>query len=192
MAPQHAGVTGKIENCVTWVFSALVTASGQAWVDFDAYMPGCWAKDPARRKKAGIPEGLAFATKPELAIAQVKRLVAGGLRVLWAAANEVYGRSGEFRAALRGLGLSYVVIIPCDYHITFARSKVTRADQAVSEAVFEQRSPATAPRARATRTGRCSARRTPGSSCWSAACRTAGRTSTRITSVTRRKAGPRP
>jgi SRSO17 transposase len=85
VAPQHAGVTGKIEDCVTWVFSALVTASGQAWVDFDAYMPDCWARDPARRKKAGIPEGLAFATKPELAIAQVKRLVAGGLRVLRAA-----------------------------------------------------------------------------------------------------------
>ena len=140
VAPQHAGVTGKIENCVTWVFSALVTASGQAWVDFDAYMPACWAKDPARRKKAGIPEALAFATKPELAIAQVKRLVAGGLRVLWAAADEVYGRSGEFRDALRGLGLSYVVIIPCDYQVTFARNKVTRADQAIREAVFEQRS----------------------------------------------------
>ena len=26
VAPQHAGVTGKIENCVTWVFAALVTA----------------------------------------------------------------------------------------------------------------------------------------------------------------------
>ena len=103
-------------------------------------MPACWAKDPARRKKAGIPEALAFATKPELAIAQVKRLVAGGLRVLWAAADEVYGRSGEFRDALRGLGLSYVVIIPCDYQVTFARNKVTRADQAVREAVFEQRS----------------------------------------------------
>jgi hypothetical protein len=60
--------------------------------------------------------------------------------VLGAAADEVYGRSGEFRAALRGLGLSYVVIIPCDYQVTFARNKVTRADQAVSEAVFEQRS----------------------------------------------------
>ena len=140
VAPQHAGVTGKIENCVTWVFSALVTASGQAWVDFDAYMPDCWAKDPAPQEKSGDPGGLAFATKPELAIEQVKRLVAGGLRVLWAAADEVYGRSGELRAALRGLGLSYVVIIPCDYHVTFARNKVTRADQAVCDAVFEMRS----------------------------------------------------
>ena len=150
---------------MTWVFSALVTASGQAWVDFDAYMPLPWAKDPARRKKAGIPEALAFATKPELAIAQVKRLVAGGLRVLWAAADEVYGRSGEFRDALRGLGLSYVVIIPCDYQVTFARNKVTRADQAIREAVFEQRSAGTARRDRATRAGRCSARRIRGSSC---------------------------
>ena len=57
VSPQHAGVTGKVENCVTWVFAALVTAFGQAWVDFDVYMPDCWAKDPQRREKAGIPEG---------------------------------------------------------------------------------------------------------------------------------------
>ena len=88
VSPQHAGVTGKVENCVTWVFAALVTALGQAWADFDVYMPDCWATDPQRRKKAGIPEKLMFATKPELAIAQVKRLMAAGLRVTWAAADE--------------------------------------------------------------------------------------------------------
>lgn len=140
VSPQHAGVTGKVENRVTWVFAALVTVFGQAWVDFDVYMPDCWATDPERREKARIPDGLAFATKPELAIAQAKRLVSGGLRVLWAAADEVYGRSGDFRAALRGLGLAYLVIIPCDYRVTFAQDKVTRADQAVRDAVFEMRS----------------------------------------------------
>ena len=140
VAPQHAGVTGKVENCVTWVFAALVTALGQAWVDFDVYMPKCWAGDPARRKKAGIPETLAFATKPDLAIAQVKRLMAAGLRVTWAAADEVYGRCGEFREALRALSLAYVVIIPCDYRITLASGTVIRADQAVENAVFEERS----------------------------------------------------
>jgi hypothetical protein len=140
VSPQHAGVTGKVENCITWVFAALVTVSGQAWTDFDMYMPECWAGDPARRKKAGIPEGLEFKTKPELAIAQAQRLVKSGIRVLWAAADEVYGRCGEFRDALRDLGLSYVVIVPCDTVITFARNKATRADQAVREAVFERRS----------------------------------------------------
>ena len=57
--------------------------------------------------------------------------------MLWAAADEVYGRSGDFRAGLV-LGLSYVAIVPCDTMITFARNKVTRADQAIHEAVFEQ------------------------------------------------------
>ncbi len=139
-SPQHAGVTGKVENCVTWVFAALVTALGQAWADFDVYMPDCWAKDAARRAKAGIPEDLAFATKPELAIAQAKRLVKAGLRVLWAAADEVYGRSGEFRAALRALSLAYVVIIPCDYRVTLAEGRTVRADEAIAGAVFERRS----------------------------------------------------
>ena len=87
------------------MFAALVTALGQAWIDFDVYMPGCWATDQRRRAKARIPGKLAFATKPELAIAQAERLVKAGVRVLWAAADEVYGRSGEFRAALIGLGV---------------------------------------------------------------------------------------
>jgi SRSO17 transposase len=140
VAPQHAGVTGKVENCVTWVFAALVTALGQAWVDFDVYMPDCWAGDMKRRKKAGIPGKLTFATKPDLAIGQVKRLIAGGLRVTWAAADEVYGRSARFRETLRALSLAYVVIIPCDYRITLASGTVIRADEAVGDAVFEERS----------------------------------------------------
>ena len=140
VAPQHAGVTGKVENCVTWVFTALVTAYGQAWADFDLYMPKSWAQDPDRRKKAGIPEGLAFATKPELAIDQVKRVMASGIRVLWAAADEVYGRCSDFRAALRALSLAYVVIVPCSQAIALTKDRTVRADQAIQDAVFERRS----------------------------------------------------
>ena len=79
VAPQHAGCTGQVENCVTTVFSAYVTTSGQAWADFDVYMPDRWAKDPERRRAAGIPEDLAFDTKPQLAIDQLRRLAAAGL-----------------------------------------------------------------------------------------------------------------
>jgi SRSO17 transposase len=139
-APQHAGVTGTVTNCVTWVFAALVTALGQAWVDFTVYMPETWAKDPQRRREAGIPDDLKFATKPAQAIEQLKRLMAAGVHALWAAADEVYGRSGKFREACRELGLAYVVIIPCDYQVTTAAGTVTPADQAIKDAVFERRS----------------------------------------------------
>ena len=77
VAPQHAGCTGHVENCVTTVFSAYVTASGRAWADFDVYMPGCWARDLSRRRAAGIPDDLEFATKPQLAMAQLGRLDRG-------------------------------------------------------------------------------------------------------------------
>lgn len=141
VSPQHSGVTGKTENCVTWVFSALVTSTGQCWAWFDLYMPECWAKDPARRKKAGIPRGLRFATKPELAIAQVRAVIECGVRICWVAADEVYGRSGDFRAACRAAFLSYVVIIPCDYKVTLAKGTAkVRADKAARDAVFERRS----------------------------------------------------
>ena len=142
VSPQHSGVTGRVENCVTWVFAALVTVTGQAWAWFDLYMPeDAWAKAPARRKKAGIPGDLAFATKPELAIAQVRQLVSLGIRFCWVAADEVYGRSKAFRDTCRALGLSYVVIIPCDYKVTLAKgAAAVRADEAAARAVFERRS----------------------------------------------------
>ena len=140
VAPQHAGCTGKVENCVTSVFSAYVTASGQAWADFDVYMPKRWADDPARRRAAGIPEDLGFATKPELAAAQLKRLIAAGLPVRWAAFDEVYGRSEDLRKACAKAGLAYVAIIPCDYQVTLPSGAVIRADAAVKDAVFERRS----------------------------------------------------
>ena len=91
--------------------AALVTAFGQAWIEFDVYMPECWAKDPQRRAQARIPGRLTFATKPELAVEQAKRLMKAGIRVMWAAADKMYGRFGELRAALRTPSLAYVVII---------------------------------------------------------------------------------
>jgi hypothetical protein len=141
VSPQHSGVTGKTENCVTWVFSALVTATGQCWAWFDLYMPACWAKDPARRKKAGIPAALEFATKPDLAIAQVRAVIERGVRVCWVAADEVYGRSGDFRDACRAALLSYVVIVPCDCQVALAKGTgKVRVDHAARDAVFERRS----------------------------------------------------
>jgi hypothetical protein len=94
-----------------------------------------------RREKAGIPGELTFATKPQLAIAQVRKLAALGIRFFWVAADEVYERSKDFRDACRALGKSYVVIIPCDYKVTLAKGAApARADEAAASAVFERRS----------------------------------------------------
>jgi SRSO17 transposase len=140
VAPQHAGCTGTVENCVTTVFSAYVTAAGQAWVDFDVYMPARWADDLPRRHTAGIPADLKFATKPQLAMRQLERLMAAGLPAKWVAFDEVYGRSEQLRTKAARAGLAYVAIIPCDYPVTTPAGTTIRADQALPSAVFERRS----------------------------------------------------
>ncbi len=140
VAPQHAGCTGQVENCVTTVFCAYVTASGQAWADFDVYMPQRWARDLPRRNAAGIPADLEFATKPQLAMQQLQRLMAAGLPARWVAFDEVYGRSEQLRKKAAGAGLAYAAIIPCDYPVTTPAGTVTRADAAITRAVFERRS----------------------------------------------------
>ena len=137
VAPQHAGCTGHVENCVTTVFSAWVTTSGQAWADFDVFMPGRWEKDWPRRQAAAIPDKLERKTKPQLAIAQLERLMDAGLPAKWAAFDEVYGRSGELRRFCESRGLPYVAVIPRDFRITLPSGAVTRAGDAVRDAVFE-------------------------------------------------------
>jgi hypothetical protein len=109
-------------------------------VDFDVYMPQRWAGDPARRRAAGIPDELTFATKPQLAANQLDRQVAAGSPARWVAFDEVYGRSEPLRNKAAEHGLAYVGIIPCDYQIRLPSGAAIRADQAVPDAVFERRS----------------------------------------------------
>ncbi len=140
MAPQHAGCTGHVENCVTTVFSAWVTTSGQAWADFDVFMPERWEKDWQRRRAARIPGGLGHMTKPQLAIGQLRRLLGAGLPVKWAAYDEVYGRSGELRRFCESGKLPYVAVIPRDFRVTLPSGAVIRADEAARDAISGQRS----------------------------------------------------
>ena len=69
------------------------------------------------------------ATKPDLAIGQVQRLRAAGLALMWAAFDEVYGRSGKLRKVCRGAGLAYVAIIPCDWQVTLPSGAVISAEE---------------------------------------------------------------
>ena len=140
VAPQHAGCTGHVENCVTTVFSAWVTTSGQAWADFDVFMPQRWEKDWRRRRAARIPGKLERKTKPQLAIGQLERLLDAGLPAKWAAYDEVYGRSSELRRFCESRGLPYVAVIPRDFRITLPSGAVIKAGDAAGDAVFERRS----------------------------------------------------
>ena len=141
VAPQHAGCTGKVENCVTTVFTSYVTTAGSCWVDFDVYFPRRWADDPDRRVRAKVPADLDLVTKPDLAAAQVTRLMSTGVPINWVAGDEVYGRSTRLRGECERQGLAYVFAVPSDHHLsTGPHTPPTTASEATKTAVFERRS----------------------------------------------------
>jgi SRSO17 transposase len=64
----HTGTAGRIENAQVAVYLVYATDAGQA-VDRELYLPKSWTGDPQRCRAVGVPEGVGFATKPELATA---------------------------------------------------------------------------------------------------------------------------
>jgi SRSO17 transposase len=105
---QYTGSAGKVTSCQVGVFAAYVSGHGHAFIDRTLYLPKGWTKDPARLAAAHVPEGVAFATKPQLALRMVERAIAAGVRFSWVAADTVYG-TGEVEMALRRAGKGYVL-----------------------------------------------------------------------------------
>ena len=117
VARQYSGAAGRIENCQVGVFLGYATVKGHVLVDRELYLPKGWANDAARRKAAGVPKGIEFATKIALARRMIERAVATGLPAKWATADAVYGSDYHFRATLEALGLGYVVAVRSDFSV---------------------------------------------------------------------------
>lgn len=105
---QYTGSAGKITNCQIGVFASYVSDKGHAFIDRALYLPKAWTSDPDRLTAAHVPEIVAFASKPRLAVGMVAGAIAAGVPFAWVAADSVYG-VGELEAALRRAGKGYVL-----------------------------------------------------------------------------------
>jgi SRSO17 transposase len=128
---QYSGTMGRVENVIVAVYTTYATNRGHALIDRDLYVQADWFADPARMAAAGFPEDHAFATKPELALAQAKRALGAGIRPAWATGDEVYGRSRELREFFEAAGIGYVFAVPVDHQLTTSGRVRIRADQAL-------------------------------------------------------------
>ena len=108
---QYTGSAGKIANCQIGVSLSVATRTEHLPLDFELYLPECWANDAARRREARIPADVAFKTKPQLALQMIERAVQDGVPPGLVLADTAYGTSSQFRARLRSLGLHYAVAV---------------------------------------------------------------------------------
>jgi SRSO17 transposase len=108
---QWCGRLGKVENCQVGVYLGYVSHQGHALVDFRLFLPRAWAKDRQRRKEAGVPKQIRFATRHELAL-EMLDLQGGLLPHRWIAGDDEMGRSTWFRQELRQRGERYLLAVP--------------------------------------------------------------------------------
>src|SRR3712207_9463679 len=71
-----------------------------------------WIDDRDRCLAAGIGPEVAFATKPELALAMLTRALDAQMPAGWVAADEIYGQHSGLRLALEDRGMPYVLAVP--------------------------------------------------------------------------------
>lgn len=111
---QYCGTLGKKANCQLAVSlhradEAAGTSQPLGW---RLFLPESWASDPARSQRAGIPAGLAHQSKLDLALGLLDQALGWNSPPGVVLADEAYGGSFEWRAALRQRELFYCVRVP--------------------------------------------------------------------------------
>ena len=110
VAPQYASSLGKTANCQSLVSVTLASREVPVMVGLRLFLPESWTEDPGRMARARVPEDRQTAlTKPQIAIEEIDRVTAAGLRFGCVLADAGYGSSGPFRQALSQRGLTWAV-----------------------------------------------------------------------------------
>ena len=110
VAPQYASTLGKTANCQTLVSLTLARREVPVMIALRLFVPESWTSDPARMKRADVPvEHRVARTKPEIALAEIDRVIAAGVRFGCVLADAGYGLSAPFRQGLTARGLVWAV-----------------------------------------------------------------------------------
>jgi SRSO17 transposase len=111
---QYNGRLGKVEMSQVGVLLSYVNlkvAQGfWSWIDGRLFLPEAWfgADQKALGKRLGIPKGLGFKTKVELAWEMIEAAITHGVPFEIVGFDTLYGRSGWLRAQLRNAGALYM------------------------------------------------------------------------------------
>ena len=113
VARQYCGQLGKKANCQALVSLTLARGEVPTLVALRLFLPDEWTGNPQRCNRAGVPEAeVVERSKGEIALAEIDRVLAAGVRFGIALADAGYGASAEFRRGLDGRRLLWAVGIP--------------------------------------------------------------------------------
>jgi SRSO17 transposase len=113
VAAQYASALGKTSNCQTLVSLTLARDEVPVMLALRLFLPESWTSKRARLERAGVPAEYRTArTKPQMALAELDRVIAAGVRFGCVLADAGYGLSAPFRQGLTARKLAWAVGIP--------------------------------------------------------------------------------
>ena len=113
VAAQYCSTLGKVANCQTLVSLTLARREVPIMLALRLFLPESWTSDPSRLKRAGVPRAYRKPrTKAEVALEELDRVLAAGVRFGCALTDAGYGQSAAFRQGLTARKLSWAVGIP--------------------------------------------------------------------------------
>lgn len=108
---QYSGTLGKIGNCQITVSLHVAGERGSLPLGWSLYLPEEWCQDRDRRRKAKIPDGVRFRTKPELAGDLVETAAGWRIPIAPILADCAYGDDTSLRTRLDAAGCEYLVAV---------------------------------------------------------------------------------
>lgn len=128
---QYCGELGKQANCQAAVSLSIANHHASLPVAYRLYLPNSWAEDKKRRRKAGVPNAIAFQTKPKIALDQLTWACACGLPRGVVLMDSAYGTDASLRRGARELGLDYSAAVHARTLIDGGGGKMTAQTLAV-------------------------------------------------------------
>ena len=129
---QYLGCAGRVANGINTVHLAYVRErAGHALIGARQWIPRAHIEDPAKSLAMGLPPGLEFRTKGQLAIDIAAGALAGGITFDFFCGDEVYGSCTELREFFQARGQGYVLRVQRNFRLTLPGGRrLTCADAA--------------------------------------------------------------
>jgi SRSO17 transposase len=108
---QYSGTLGKRGNCQVGVSVHAVGTQGTVPLGWALYLPEDWCADSERRRRAKIPEQVAFKTKSELGVELVERAAGWEVPQGPVLGDHAYGENTWLRDRLHEAGCEYVLCV---------------------------------------------------------------------------------
>jgi hypothetical protein len=130
---QYLGCVGKVANGINTVHLTYAReGAGHALIGARQWIPAAHIHDRVGSAAMGLPAGLAFRTKGQLAIDILVDTFADGVRLDFVCGDEVYGACTELREYLEDHDQAYVLRVPSSFHLAFTSGVMLTCKQAAA------------------------------------------------------------